>query len=367
MTTPNRILLPALAAALALLAAGAAGAQSNVVKVGALRYTTASQTNGIHGVGVPPGADAETGDATTLLLTYERALTPNIGVELVIGVPPKITAKATGTVAFLGDDVLSAKNVAPTLLMNYYFGDASSTIRPYVGVGLNYTKFASVKSSLAPKVEMSDSLGAAIQAGVNYAITKQYGLFASAARERKLGVRVEGNSAQFKLWAPTAQRVLLCVYERGDGAARARDFARGRVEREVGHLQHGAGAAALAAAQRTQSGEQLVELEGLDEVVVGAGVQPGDAVLHAVARGEDEHRHRAPLAAPLAQPAHAVAAGQAEAEVLIQRGADEMGEVEAGEGEVHVYRFARFAQRRNRLFTRRHEDVALAAVARGPH
>ena len=36
--------------------------------------------------------------------------------------PPRIKARATGSVAFLGDDVLSAKNVAPTLFLNYHFG-----------------------------------------------------------------------------------------------------------------------------------------------------------------------------------------------------------------------------------------------------
>jgi outer membrane protein len=159
----------------------AAQAQDNTFKVGAIRYTTHSKTNGITGVGVPPGADAETGDATTLLLTYERAFTPNVGVELVIGVPPKITAKATGTAAFLGDDVLSAKNVAPTLLVNYHFGSPGDTFRPYVGGGINYTKFVSIKSKLAPDVKMSDSTGWAVQAGVDYALDKQWGLFASVA------------------------------------------------------------------------------------------------------------------------------------------------------------------------------------------
>ncbi len=169
------------AAAVAASCGTAVQAQENTLKVGAIRYTTNSKTSGIQGVGVPAGADAETGDATTLLLTYERALTPSVGVELVIGVPPKITAKATGTVAFLGDDILSAKNVAPTLLFNYHFGAAGDTWRPYVGAGVNYTKFVSIESKLAPDVKMSDSFGWAVQAGVDYALNKQWGLFASVA------------------------------------------------------------------------------------------------------------------------------------------------------------------------------------------
>ena len=96
--------------------------------------------------------------------------------------PPKITAKATGTVAFLGDDVLSAKNVAPTLLVNYHFGAPATRWRPYVGAGINYTKFVSVKSKLATDVKMSDSTGLAVQLGVDYALSKDWGLFASVAK-----------------------------------------------------------------------------------------------------------------------------------------------------------------------------------------
>ncbi|MFT3666828.1 OmpW/AlkL family protein [Piscinibacter sp.] len=178
-----KFILQATAAAV-FAAGGAAQAQTvqNIVKVGAIQYTTNSKTKGIQGIGVPPGADAETGDATTLLLTYERLFTPEIGVELIIGVPPKIKAKATGTVAFLGDDILSARNVAPTLIVNYHFGSEGDRLRPYLGAGINYTKFTSVKSKLASNVKMSDSTGLVVQAGVDYAFDKNWGLFASVAR-----------------------------------------------------------------------------------------------------------------------------------------------------------------------------------------
>ena len=45
------------------------------------------------------------------------------------------------------------------------------------------------------------------------------------------------------------------------------------------------------AQQRAQAGEQLLALERLDEVVVGAGVEALDAGLDRVARGEHEDRH----------------------------------------------------------------------------
>jgi outer membrane protein len=162
------------------LGSGTLWAQDNAAKVGVIYYTTHSSTSGIQGVGVPPGADAETDNAVTLLLTYERMFTPNIGAEIVFGIPPKITATATGSVAFLGE-VLSAKSVSPTLLLNYHFGAPGDTWRPYVGIGINYTKFVSIESTLASNVEMSDSWGPAGQIGIDYALNKDWSLFASVA------------------------------------------------------------------------------------------------------------------------------------------------------------------------------------------
>ena len=142
--------LTSFAAALAaVLCTGTAAAQTQLIKLGVTRYTTHSQTNGVTGIGVPPGADAETGDATTAILVYERLVNPNLGIELVVGIPPRIKARATGSVAFLGDDILSAKVLTPSLLANYHFGAPGDTWRPYVGAGINYTRFESIRSRLA--------------------------------------------------------------------------------------------------------------------------------------------------------------------------------------------------------------------------
>lgn len=179
----RKLTISAAATALAaLLAPTLVQAQDWTVKTGITRYDANSKTNGIAGVGVPPGADAKVGDATTVIFVIERRFTPNWSAELVLGVPPRIKARATGTVAFLGDDVLSAKNVAHTFIVNYQFGADGDRLRPYLGAGLNYTTFRGVRSSLAPTVGLSDSFGLLVQGGVNYALTKQMGLFASIAR-----------------------------------------------------------------------------------------------------------------------------------------------------------------------------------------
>ncbi len=155
-------------------------AQANTVKFGGTRYTTHSKTTGITGVGIPAGADATTGDANTFLLTFEREVAPNLGLELAVGVPPRITSKASGSVAYLGE-VMSARNVAPTAFINYHFGDGGNALRPYVGVGVNFTRFVDIRSPYGWRVSLSDSWGVAAQAGLHYAINRQWGLFASVA------------------------------------------------------------------------------------------------------------------------------------------------------------------------------------------
>ena len=161
------------------LASVAAHAQDNVFKAGAIFYQTHDRTTGIQGFGIPAGADASVGDAWTLLFTYERMIRPDFGVELVLGLPPKIEAKGAGTVAFLGDNILSAKNIAPTLLFNYHFGEPGDTWRPYAGIGINYTVFSDVQSRLASKVQLSDSVGVAGQIGIDYYYNKNWGGFVS--------------------------------------------------------------------------------------------------------------------------------------------------------------------------------------------
>jgi outer membrane protein len=160
--------------------AGASQAQPLdwTAKFGIARYTTKQTNNGINGIGVPPGADIHSGDANTVIFEIERRLTPHVGVELGMGLPPRIDAVATGSVGFLGK-VLSTKNVSPTLFVNWHFLDEGATWRPYVGLGVNYTRFVGIESNLAPKVSLSDSFGLAAKAGVSYALSRQWSLFAS--------------------------------------------------------------------------------------------------------------------------------------------------------------------------------------------
>ena len=63
---------------------------------------------------------------------------------------------------------------------------------------------------------------------------------------------------------------------------------RTRVEHHRSATQVRRGPAAAPAQQRLQAGQHLLEVEGLGDVIVRAGVETLHLVLPAVARGEDE-------------------------------------------------------------------------------
>ena len=64
-------------------------------------------------------------------LTLSYMLTDNWGVELLAATPFSHSVSTAG----LGE-VAKVKHLPPTLMAQYYFGDANSKVRPYVGAGI---------------------------------------------------------------------------------------------------------------------------------------------------------------------------------------------------------------------------------------
>lgn len=107
-----------------------------------------------------PGIDVSNEVVPEVDFTY--FLTPNIGMELIL-------ATARHEVTLNGASLGKLNHLPPTLLLQYHF-NPTSKIKPYVGAGLNYTRFYNVDLP-GFKVD-SNSVGGALQAGVDIAVTK---------------------------------------------------------------------------------------------------------------------------------------------------------------------------------------------------
>ncbi len=91
-------------------------------------------------------------------------LSPNLALELVLTYPQKHDVRSNGS------DIGTLKHLPPTLSLQYHF--TGMGVRPYVGVGLNYTRFSNVSfqpavvAALAPTLK-KNSFGLALGAGVD--------------------------------------------------------------------------------------------------------------------------------------------------------------------------------------------------------
>ena len=74
--------------------------------------------------------------------------------------------------------ILSAPGVPPTLSLQYHLAP-DAAIRPYVGVGVNLTLFFDESTTGALEgtdLSLSNSVGAAFQAGVDFDLTEQWSI-----------------------------------------------------------------------------------------------------------------------------------------------------------------------------------------------
>ncbi|WDL82305.1 outer membrane beta-barrel protein [Aeromonas bestiarum] len=123
------------------------------------------------------GSEFEIDSNMQLGLTLSYLITDNWGIELLAATP------FSHSVSLAGTEVAKVKHLPPTLMAQYYFGDAKSKVRPYVGVGVNYTNFFDEKGRgpLAnDDITLDDSWGVAGQVGLDMAINDRWFVNASA-------------------------------------------------------------------------------------------------------------------------------------------------------------------------------------------
>jgi len=134
-------------------------------------------------------ATATINNTSTLSVSVLRMLTDNIGAELSVGSPPKLTVNmvAGGVVV---NEAATAKALTPALVAKYFFLEPSSSYRPYLGFGVTHAQFSNVSPRVsnplvAELAGTSASLGSTwapvYNAGLIYNINDKWSVNASVS------------------------------------------------------------------------------------------------------------------------------------------------------------------------------------------
>lgn len=119
--------------------------------------------------GALAGMESSIGNNTRPILTLEYFIRDNIGIELLGAAPFKHDISLAG----LGE-IGSTKHLPPTISVNWHI-PTGGPLTPFVGVGVNYTKFFEEKSSLGT-LKIKESFGLAATLGVDYTLNEKAAL-----------------------------------------------------------------------------------------------------------------------------------------------------------------------------------------------
>jgi outer membrane protein len=190
----KKIVTVALGVAAALAASGAYADDggANTVRVGMYFVHFETDASDISGPYVPSGLGIHVENVETLYLAYVRTISTHFNVELAFGYPPLTKTQGRGpatlgSVPYNSQVISTARWFSPSLVFNYLFGDANSRLRPYVGLGVNYTKFLARQSTAAgdavaggpTSISLPVSVGPTATAGLSYEVSERWHVFAS--------------------------------------------------------------------------------------------------------------------------------------------------------------------------------------------
>ena len=160
----------ALAALLALAATPAFAQSAGTWTVGIGAHNVAPKSNNGTLVGTPLGnLGMDIGSNARPTVTAEYFLRDNLGIEVLAALPFQHDINVAGV-----GKVGSTKHLPPTVSLQYHFGQGK--VRPFVGLGLNYTTFFSTKTEGAidgTNLDLSNSWGLAGHIGVDFQVSEK--------------------------------------------------------------------------------------------------------------------------------------------------------------------------------------------------
>ena len=163
----------ALATTLAIAAlaglTGTAQAQDGpwLVRARAVHVSPADKSDPVGGTGAPDRISVSAKTIPEVDIAY--FFSPHVAAELILTYPQQHDVMLDGA------NIGSFKHLPPTLTLQYHFSPGAQ-LSPYVGAGVNYTNISSVALLGGAGSLEHDSIGGAVQAGIDIKLDKQWSL-----------------------------------------------------------------------------------------------------------------------------------------------------------------------------------------------
>jgi outer membrane protein len=166
---------------------------------------TSLQSSSAAGTFTSPWTGGQIHNTFTAELSTAYFVTDHIALDLATGVPPKLKLYAQGTVTPFGrggpslglgnlQPLATTRSWPPILFLKYFFFDAQTKLRPFVGIGANYTWYShmelnptfsgALQQVAGPggqvKASLSPSWNPAFDVGVSYNLSRNWYVTASA-------------------------------------------------------------------------------------------------------------------------------------------------------------------------------------------
>ncbi len=133
-----------------------------------LRFGVTMVSPDASSTGVVPDDAIDVDDGTSVSVDFTYMMRENIGIEVLAAYPFSHDITLNGT------KIAETDHLPPTVSVQYHF-QPKSNIRPYVGIGLNYTTFFNEEATaVISDISLDDSFGLALQGGVDFNLTEKW-------------------------------------------------------------------------------------------------------------------------------------------------------------------------------------------------
>ncbi|MDT8999644.1 OmpW family outer membrane protein [Paucibacter sp. APW11] len=174
-----------------LLLAGLAGASAaqtaHTFYLGAAHINVRANATPLTNSSVPD-ARLTVGDQDTVGFGYSYRFAAAWSAELALGLPPAHKVYGAGALEPFGQ-ISVVEQMPPSVFLNYHFENVLPKFSPFVGLGINYTRFSKTRSTLSGNlasggptdISLKDSWGLAGHIGATVQFSKNWSLVTTIA------------------------------------------------------------------------------------------------------------------------------------------------------------------------------------------